>query len=274
MKSSSRYPASPLEMFRSFARNFALIKRMAVRDVVGRYNESVLGIAWSFFNPLIMLAIYTFVFSVVFKSTWNKGGGQAEFALFLFVGMIVHGLLAECVNTSPSLVLSNASYVKKVVFPLEILPYVSLLSATFHALVSIVILLLATLILTGGVPWTAVFFPLIYLPLALFTLGLSWFIAALGVYLRDVAQITMLFTTALMFLSGVFYPLSALPEAFRFLGELNPLAYLIDESRQVLLEGQILDFRAWAFMTSGGAVAAWLGFAWFQKTRGGFADVV
>lgn len=274
MKSISRHPANPVEMFRSFTRNFPLVKRMAIRDVLGRYNESVLGIAWSFFNPLIMLAIYTFVFSVVFKSTWSPSGGPKEFALFLFVGMIVHGLLAECVNASPNLVLSNASYVKKVVFPLETLPFVSLLSAAFHALVSIVILLLATLIIKGSIPWTAVLFPLIYLPLALLTLGLSWFIAALGVYLRDVAQITMLFTTSLMFLSGVFYPLSALPKAFRFLGELNPLAYLINESRHVLLEGQMPDFRMWLIVTSGSVAVAWLGFAWFQKTRGGFADVV
>ncbi len=269
-----RHPAGLNAMFGSFLNNFPLIKRMSIRDVVGRYNDSMLGLAWSFFNPLLMLTIYTFVFSVVFKSRWSVNGGSSEFALFLFVGMIVHGLLAECVNAAPSLILSNANFVKKVVFPLEVLPWVSLLSATFHAVISIAILLAAALLVRGGLPWTTLQFPLIYIPLALFTLGIAWFVAALGVYVRDVAQITTLFTTALMFLSGVFYPLSALPDQFRFLVELNPLAYLIQESRHVLLEGISLQFSKWLWMTGISMACAWLGFTWFQRTRSGFADVV
>jgi lipopolysaccharide transport system permease protein len=251
-----------------------LIVRMASREVVSRYNGSVLGLAWSFFNPLLMLAIYTFVFSVVFKAGWSDGNSKSEFASLLFAGMIVHGLFAECINRAPTLVLSNANYVKKVIFPLEILPWVAFLSAVFHAAISIVVLLLAHLMLHQQFHWTVVFLPVVLLPLALATLGFSWFVSALGVYIRDVAQVTNMFTTALLFLSGVFYPVSSLPDAYRHWIEFNPLTYFIEESRNVLLFGTIPDFQRWGSMLAGGLVIAWLGFAWFQRSRRGFADVV
>lgn len=252
-----------------------LIVRMASREVVGRYNGSVLGLAWSFFNPLLMLAIYTFVFSVVFKAAWSgPGSSKSEFASLLFVGMIVHGLFAECINRAPTLVLSNANYVKKVIFPLDILPTVAFLSAVFHAAISVAVLVLAHLMLHQQFHWTVVLLPVVLLPLALATLGLSWFVSALGVYIRDVAQVTTMFTTALLFLSGVFYPVSSLPVAYRHWIEFNPLTYFIEESRNVLLFGTIPDFPRWGLMLAGCLAVAWLGFAWFQRSRRGFADVV
>ncbi len=249
---------------------------MTQRDVVGRYSGSMLGLAWSFFNPLLMLVIYTFVFSVVFKSRWSTSAGEskADYAMLLFVGMIVHGLFAECINRAPTLILANVNYVKKVIFPLEVLPWVALGSALFHAVISLVVLLLLQLLFNHNMPWTVVLFPLVLLPLLLSAMGFAWFLASLGVYVRDIGQVTGIFTTALLFLSCVFYPLSSLPEKYKYLMKLNPLAYIIEQSRNTLIFGRVPDFGQWAIYLTISIIVAWLGFVWFQRTRRGFSDVV
>jgi lipopolysaccharide transport system permease protein len=257
-------------------RNRELLWAMIKREVVGRYRGSIMGIAWSLFNPLVMLAIYTFVFSVIFKARWGTGpdADKADFAILLFVGMIVHGLFAECVNRAPSLVLANPSYVKKVVFPLEILPWVALGSALFHAGVSLVILFLAELAFGPGIPWTALLFPLVAVPLMFFTMGFAWLLSSLGVYVRDIGQLTGMFTLILMFISPVFYPVSALPPRYQPLLYLNPLTYIIEEGRATLVFGRMPDFAHWGVMLLASLLVGWAGFAWFQKTRRGFADVL
>jgi lipopolysaccharide transport system permease protein len=236
----------------------------------------VLGIAWSFFNPLLMLTIYTFVFSVVFKARWGVSGNESktDFAIILFVGLIVHGLFAECVNRAPGLILSNVNYVKKVIFPLEILPWVAFGSALFHTAISLVVLLLAQLIFSQNMPLTVFFFPFIMLPLVLTTMGFSWFLAALGVYLRDIGELTGMFTMILLFVSAVFFPMSSLPPEYQRLLQLNPLVFFIEEGRKALVFGQSPDFSQWGVMLAISFMIAWLGFAWFQKTRKGFADVL
>lgn len=275
MNSDSAYSISPREMFASLWRNRQLVSRMAVRDVIGRYRGSVMGLAWSFFNPLLMLAVYTFVFSVIFSSRWEGvGESRTAFAMMLFVGMIVHGLFAECVNRAPTLILANANYVKKVIFPLEILPWMAFASALFHAAISVGVLLMAQLIFVQAMPWTVVLFPLVLLPLTLVTLGLTWLVASLGVYIRDVGQVTSVFTTILLFLSGIFYPVSALPKDYQAWIRFNPLTYFIEESRNTLILGVAPDFPRLALHTAVGLLVAWLGFAWFQRSRRGFADVV
>lgn len=271
------FPIVPREMAVSLWRNRGLILALVKREVVGRYRGSVMGVAWSFFNPLLMLVIYTFVFSVVFKARWGVGGGEESktgFAIMLFVGMIVHGLFAECVNRAPGLILSNVNYVKKVIFPLEILPWVSFGAALFHSTISLGVLLLAQLILFQQMPWTVIFFPFVLLPLVFATMGFSWFLAALGVYLRDIGQVTSLFTTVLLFVSPVFYPISVLPKKYQGFLQLNPLTFIIEEGRRTLIFGQPPDMSRWVVMLAAGMVIAWAGFAWFQKMRRGFADVL
>ena len=270
------HPATPVAMFTSLWRNRKLIWQMARREVVGRYRGSVMGLAWSFFNPVLMLLVYTFVFSGVFKSRWGVGGeaSKADFAIVLFVGMIVHGLFAECVNRAPGLILSNINYVKKVVFPLEILPWVVLGSVIFHSLVSLAVLMIAQLVFKQSFPWTSVFFPLVMLPLIFTSMGFAWFLAALGVYMRDIGQITGIFTMAIMFLSPVFYPLSALPKAYQGWMQLNPLTLIIEESRNVLLFGSLPNWHSLSIALLAGLAIAAAGFWWFQKTRKGFADVI
>ncbi|CAJ9475323.1 ABC transporter permease [Burkholderia pseudomallei] len=273
----SIFTSAPGDLVSSVARNASLIWQMTKREVVGRYRGSVLGLAWSFFNPLLMLAVYSFVFSFVFKSRWGGGAedqGRAQFAMMLFVGMTIHGLFAECVNRAPSLILNNPSYVKKIVFPLEILPIVALLSAFFHTLVSLAVLLLGFALFKHFVFASALFLPIVLLPLMLMSLGVAWFLAATGVFVRDVGQITGLFTMVLMFLSPVFYPASALPEKYRFWLELNPLTLFIEQSRGILLEGRVPDFHPLGLAFLGGVAVACAGFKYFQLMRKGFADVL
>jgi lipopolysaccharide transport system permease protein len=259
----------------SLWRNRQLILASAKREVLGRYRGSALGILWSFFNPLLLLAVYTFVFSEVFKARWNtESSSKTEFALVLFGGLLIFNLFGECVNRAPGLILSNANYVKKVVFPLEILPVVALLASLFHAAISLTVWLLAYSVLVGMPHATTLYLPLILVPFLLFILGLSWALASLGVYLRDVAQFIGILTTVLMFLSPVFYPVSNLPEAYRQWLYMNPLTPVIEQTRAVLYWGQAPDFALLAIYWVATFFIAWLGFVWFQKTRRGFADVL
>lgn len=269
------FSISPGEMIASLWRNRSLILALIKREVVGRYRGSFLGIFWSFFNPLFMLAVFTFVFSVVFQARWGGGtGSKTEFALVLFAGLIVFNLFAECVNRAPGLILANVNYVKKVIFPLEILPWVVFGSAMFHAAISIGVWLTAYALLFGLPHITALLLPLIFLPLALLIIGVSWMLASLGVYLRDVSQFVGILTTMLMFLSPIFYPVTALPEKYRSFLLLNPLTPAIEQTRNVLFWGKISGLAMMGSYFLASLFVAWLGFAWFQKTRKGFADVL
>ena len=236
------FSASPIEMFANLWRHRDLIKASAKREVLGRYRGSALGLLWSFFNPLFMLTVYTFVFSEVFKARWSAGSeSKTEFALVLFAGLIVFNLFAECINRAPGLILSNTNYVKKVVFPLEILPFVALLSALFHTLISLGVWLIAYTLFFGIPHLTVFYLPLVLLPFCLFLMGLSWALASLGVFLRDVSQFIGLLTTALMFLSPIFYPATALPEDYRRILYLNPLTTVVEQTRDVLFWGKTPD---------------------------------
>lgn len=272
----SRHPASLPAMFASLQRNRQLILQMTKRDVISRYRGSLIGLGWSFFNPLLMLAIYTFVFSTIFKARWDVGDDSLRggFAVILFVGVILHGLLAECINKAPGLVVGNVNYVKRVVFPLEVLSWVTIGSALFHAFISFVVLMLAQLVLGHGIPWTAIFFPIIVLPLVFVAMGFTWLLAATSVYVRDIGMVTGLFATALMFLAPVFYPLSALPVEYRWIVMLNPLTFVIEQGRSVVIAGSQPNWNGLLLYSIVAVFFAWLGFYWFQKTRNGFADVI
>ena len=268
------HPTSLLALSRSLLRNRNLIVQMTKREVVGRYKGSIMGLAWSFFNPVFMLVVYTFVFSVIFKSRWGSGESQTLFALVLFVGMIVLGLFSEVLNRSPSLILSNVNYVKKVVFPIEILPVISMGAALFHTLISLGVLLAAFTLFNGYLHWTVIFIPLVLLPLVIVTLGISWMLAALGVFLRDVGQTIGIITTVLMFLSPVFYPVTAVPEKFRPFIMANPLTFIIEQARDVLIWGHLPNWIGLCIYIFTATLVAWAGYALFQKTRKGFADVL
>jgi len=269
------FSASPKELVRSFWSNRSLIKNLVYREVVGRYKGSVLGIFWSLVNPIFMLAIYTFVFSVVFKARWNAASdSKTEFAIVLFAGLLVFNLFSECINRAPSLILANVNYVKKVVFPLEILPWVSMGSALFHFVVSFGVWLLAYMVLIGLPHWTIILSPLILIPFVMFVMGFSWALASLGVYLRDVGQIIGIVVQVLMFLTPIFYSASALPKKFQTLIFFNPLTTPIEMMREVMYWGQIPNTKLLLAGTFVSIVVVQLGFFWFQKSRKGFADVL
>jgi lipopolysaccharide transport system permease protein len=222
-----------------------------------------------------MLAIYTFVFSTVFKARWAGGSeSTTEFALLLFAGMLVFSIFSECVTKSPTLILANPNYVKKVVFPLEILPIVSLGAALFHLCVSLMVWLLFYIVAFGWPKPEILLLPVALFPFVIFVLGLSWFLAALGVYLRDISQFVGIAVTAVMFMSPIFYPLSALPEGFRELVALSPISVAVDQARNLMFWGQGIDWAPWFVYALVSLVIGWMGFAWFQHTRRGFADVI
>lgn len=277
MNPHAAQPTSLTALARSLWRNRQLIGQMTRREVVGRYKGSVMGLLWSFLNPVFMLTVYTFVFSEIFKSRWGGMGGdesKTQFAVVLFVGMIVLSLFSEVLNRAPGLILSNVNYVKKVVFPLEILPVIAMGAALFHSLISLGVLLAAFALFNGYLHWTAVFTPLVLLPLVILTLGLAWMLASIGAFLRDVGQTIGIITTVLMFLSPVFYPVTAVPERFRPFIMANPLTFIIEQAREVLIWGHMPNWLGLSIYTLAATLVTWAGYAWFQKTRKGFADVL
>lgn len=269
-------PISLWSLAQSSINHRQLIIEMIKREVVGRYKGSLFGLAWSFLNPILMLAIYTFVFSIVFKARWGDSGSdsQAQFALLVFVGMIIQGFFSEALNRAPGLILGNVNYVKKVIFPLEILPIVSLGAALFHSLVSLFVLIVGFVVINSHLNWTIIFIPFIFAPLVIFTLGITWILASLGAYMRDIGQTIGIFTTVLMFMSPVFYPVTALPPKYQKIIMLNPLTFIIEQSRLVLIDGLTPAWLGLGIYTLVAIFVMWLGYAWFQKTRKGFADVL
>lgn len=276
MNPNASHPSSPIAMIRSICTHRNLIYQLAKREISARYRGSLFGLAWSFFNPLLMLLIYTFVFSVVFKARWGieRTTSKADFALILFVGLNIHTLFAEVLNRAPGLILGNTKYVKKVVFPLEILTVVSLITALFHTLVSFVVLLFLFIIFNGLPSWTVLYFPLTILPLLPLTLGIGWLLASLGVYVRDIGQIIGILMTMVLFLAPILYPVKALPETYQPFLFVNPLTFPIEQTRNVILFDKTPDWIGLILYTIISAVLCWTGFWWFQKTRKGFADVI
>ena len=276
MNPHSAQPISLTSLAKSLWQHRQLIKQMAWREVVGRYKGSFMGLFWSFINPVLMLTVYTFVFSVVFKARWgvDSGDSKTSFALILFVGLIAHGLLAEVLNRAPSLIVSNVNYVKKVIFPVEILPVISLLAALFHSMISVLVLLLASAAINFYLPWTVILLPITLLPLIMLILGLSWIFSSLGVFIRDIGQTIGIITTVMMFLAPVFYPLSAMPEKYHPYIMANPLTFIIEQSREVLIYGHLPNWSGLGLYMLIAIGVAWAGYAWFQKTRKGFADVL
>jgi lipopolysaccharide transport system permease protein len=262
-------------MLNSAISNRGLIWQLAKSEIVGRYRGSVLGIFWSFVIPLLMIVVYTFVFSYIFQARWgSETGSKAEFSIFLFSGLTIYSLFSECVNKAPLLIISNVNYVKRVVFPLEILVFVSLLSSLFHFGLSTLVLLMFYIVLHLSLHWTIIYLPLILFPLIMFTVGISWILASLGTYIRDVGQSVGILTTVLLFMSPIFYPASVLPPELRPYLFLNPLTFIIEQFRDILIFGNSPAWFRLGIYTAICMTVATLGFYWFQKTRKGFADVL
>lgn len=277
-RQSTKYSLSPLAVFLTGWKNRRLIWQLAKREIQARYRGSLLGISWSAIVPLLMLCVYVFVFSVIFKARSNiVGESKLEFALVLFFGLIIFGVLSECMNRAPTLLLENVAYIKKLVFPLEIFPWITLVVALVNAGIGFFLLIVAFIIVHGSLPISLLALPLIILPLVLLTLGLNCFLSSIGVFLRDIRHGMSIVTSVVLFLSPIFYSPTAIPEKYRSLIYLNPLTLVIEQSKQVLFLGHFLSLEQWGYYLVyllAAWLCAWAGFVWFMKTKKGFADVV
>ena len=265
-------------VFSSFWNHRSLIFQLTKREIIARYRGSFLGLLWSFITPLVMLVIYTFVFGLVFKVRLSQADvlsdNPYDFAMFLFSGLIVFNLFSECISRAPGLILANVNYVKKVIFPLEILPWVTLGAALFHAGISFFVLQLFLLLLGHTFSWNILWLPVILLPFLLLIMGLAWLLTSIGVFIRDIGQIVNMLLTALLFMSPIFYPLSALPELIRNYLFLNPLTHVVEQVRNIVLWNQVPHLVHLTLYSFAAIFVAWLGFYWFEKTKKGFADVL
>lgn len=253
-----------------------LIYNLAKREVVGRYRGSFVGIFWSFLTPILLLTVFTFVFGEIFQARWGDRvqSGPLDFAVALFAGLLIFNFFAECIGRAPTLIIANANYVKKVVFPLEVLTLVTLLAALFHLAAGYIILLILMTLSSWEFSWHMLYVPVIFAPFAVLVLGLTWGLSALGVYLRDIGQLISPILTAMMFLSPIFYPLSSVSEKFMWIYEINPLTFVIEQVRAVLLQGVQPNWVGLGYYSLACVLVGYLGFVLFQKTRKGFADVL
>jgi len=253
-----------------------LIGQFVRREVHSRYRQSFLGVMWAFLTPLLMLGVYTLVFRFVFKMRWGASDTESDltFALQLYAGLAVFNFFAECVNRAPRLILDQPHLVKKVIFPLEILPWVNALAALVHLGVAALLLLVFGAWEQRGLPATVLALPLVWLALLPLCVGLGWLLAAVGTFVRDVGQVLGLMVSVLLFASPIFFPLEALPAALRPWMFLNPLALPITQTRLVLLHGQWPDGLALAIHFVACCAIAVCGAAFFRLVRKGFADVV
>ena len=269
------YSVNPSRLLRDYWHNRMLIKQLVKREIYGKFQGTHLGFIWVIFEPLLMLAVYTFVFHVIFNRHWySEDETILEFSIILFSGLLVFNLFRETVNSAPRLVVRNVNYVKKVVFPLEVLPFVSLLSGLYNLCVSMSILVIIYVIVNGQLHLEIMYVPIILFPYVLIIFGASLFLASIGVFLRDIAQIIGMLIMATLFLSAIFYPIESVPEKYQLWFHLNPVAFTVDQFRNALLWGQPPEWKWLALYYPVSMLISWSGFFWFQKTRKGFADVL
>jgi len=263
-------------MFSSLLQNKYLFLQMLKREIQQRYRGSQLGFLWAFVYPILMLLVYTFVFGMVMKVKWGvEGQDNLDFGLILFAGLLLHGMLAEVLNSSVNLIRGNQQYVKKVVFPLPLLTMVALANALFHMLLGMLILLLMVVLTGGTLHVTALLAPIVLLPFVLFLLGASWFVSVLGVYMQDLKQFVGVLVTVLLFLGPIVYPFSSVPEeikAYVLWG--NPLTIIVEQFRAVVLFGKMPDWEILGIYSIFALAMLVLGTWFFNKTRDGFADVI
>jgi len=269
----SEYAA--LGVFISLIENRSLVYQLTRRNIAIRFRGAALGVLWSLFTPILMLAVYTFVFGTILEIRWiEQKGGNLEFATILFSGLIIHSYFSECLQSSVQLITDNRQYVKKVVFPLEALAWVAILTSLFQVAVSTGVLLLYLLLVQGALSWTIIFLPIILAPLMLFALGISWIISSTAVYLRDIGQLVGPITLILLFVSPIFYPVSSIPSEFQFLLYLNPITWVVDQVRNAMLWGLTPYIQGYLVYLVFAFLVSWIGFSVFKKLRPGFSDVV
>ena len=253
----------------------ALLKQFTQREIEKQYKGTLLGLFWSFFTPLLMLAVYAVIFGFIFQGSYGHAGeSKMQFVLGLFCGMLVWNFIASSIATAPMLIVQNASFVTKVIFPLEILTIAIIASNLVHAAIGFIPLLLLLLISQGMIPISGLSLFLIFIPVVFYCLGLSWIISALGVFLRDIAAMMPAVITILMFLSAIFFPIAAIPAIWRWVAMLNPAAVLISMAREALVFGQWIDWKMYGVQLILSLIVMMMGYVFFMKVKSAFADVL
>jgi len=270
--------ASIIALGQTIVKKRSLITQMTKRNVEMRYRGSALGLVWSFVQPLMMLCVYTFVFSIVFKARWgvdvSVGDSKGAFAVIMFCGMTIFNLFSEAINMSCGSIVGNPNLVKKVIFPLEILPLTQVATTFILGLAWFVLLFVGAWLILGSVHWTMLLLPLVLIPLVFFSTGVSYFVASLGVYVRDTQYVIGVVLQVLFFATPIFYPISAVPDRFRVVLEMNPLTVFIEQARNVFLYGRMPDWLFLGLATLVSLIVLQLGYYFFYKTKRGFADVL
>lgn len=252
----------------------SLIVRLLRRDIDVRYRGSVLGLGWAVMTPLLMLGVYTLVFAVVLRSRWPDQPGTAAFAARVYLGLILIQILARTMGETPLLLRQNRNLVKKVVFPLEVLVPIRVASALFDAVAGFAVFLALGWTMSGIPPWTIVLVPVTALPVALLALAIGWTLAGFGAYLPDLAPIAGTLATVILFISAVFYPAEIVPDPWRWLIDLNPIAASIETARGLSFHPAVFDAPRFGVLLLTSWLAAAVGLAVFRRVRGGFADVL
>ena len=259
----------------TLTKDIELTKLFIRRDIAIRYKGSQLGRAWTVINPLLMLSVYTLVFSQIFRAKW---GGSADtsnpinFALNLYAGLIIFNIFAECATRASTLITSNPNFVKKIRFPLHVLGEMVVGNSIFHAVINIAILLLAKWLTDGQVPSTVLFLPFIFTPIILMCLGITWLLAAIGVYFKDINQLITAVVSMLMFLSPIFYPATAMPESLKWLANLNPIAIFIEYTRRCVINGSLPSVGQLILETIVAAIWCEVAFRIHQRLKPNFGD--
>ncbi len=274
-ENSAAAPITVVASVRTCAGHRLLIGQFVKRDVLSRYRGSYLGILWSLLRPLSMLAMYTVVFGYIFESKLgNPNESKFDFTLALFCGLILFDFLAECVSRAPTLVLTNTNYVTKVVFPLEILPVMTVGAALVQLVISCIPLLIAQLCAHGSIPLTVLYLPLILLPLVLFCLVITWLLASVGVFIRDINSLVPVVLMFILYDSAFFYSIDRVPPNLLPLVLANPLATIIDEARNAVLWGSPLVWGRYGVVLFASFAVMILGYTFFMRTKSAFADVL
>jgi lipopolysaccharide transport system permease protein len=251
-----------------------LIFSLARRELVARYKGSALGIVWAILNPVVTIAIFTFIFAGIFGARFGASNSHWDYALYLFCGLLPWTMFQETLQQSASTIVTHANLVKRVVFPLETLPVAQTFSALGHQLFGTIALLIGGMIIQHELHPTLLWLPVLLIPQLLFTLGGAWLLASLGVFLRDIAQGITLLLMAWMYLTPIIYPESIVPEKFRIFVNLNPFTALVRSYRRILLEGLAPDWSGLLYFTICALVVFMFGYWWFARTRKNFADVI
>lgn len=261
-------------MIQSLWQHHSLVFELTKREFSSRYRGSMGDWVWSFAQPLFLLAVYTIAFGVILKARWGFSGSTTDYALMLFAGLIIFNTFSECLIKSPMLITNNPNFVKKVVFPLELLPFITVLTAMTHACIAITVWFLGYIVLIGAPKLTALFFPIILICFSPLLLGVGWLLAALGVIARDITQLTTMLNHTLLFLTPIFYSIEAAPPILQKLLMINPLSFIVEQFRLILFYGQMPSFKGLAVYFILSSLFAWGSLILFRRLRPSFADLV